>query len=469
MASPDSTAMNACSQVEGHGTAPDPLENSELGVTVSEAEPSETTSPAPLPSATSSNGPTLVLPAIPGLPINMPELKIPEDLKKILANQETLQKLSSACIEKTQQLFNEPTVRQLRQELYMALPENVKKTHADVLEAYEKGGILKLVELGCQLALPVIQQLAQKILELCIWLAEHREEIAGALAGVYQTVRSIVLQLQYRLMTEVMKNVPALSALRNERSSQAMLPFLPAFAAADSASTRSSGSLSTSVFRPSSASTAPATPAKDLLAKPAQPAAMYSGRTVPQYQYSYVPVVPRQGTSAPALSRTGTYRLAPTAGVREAAKKTVVDATLKPAKRATSASSSVSAFFSSLFGQKEETPVVVAPSFDVTSFPVAYTAPVAGASVSGQRPQMQTIALSNTKAVSGYAVRSYGFNYAKKDAQCVTCGQPVPVSGLPSYGPVSQTQTAAAPKLKAEANAAALPADGAQAVETPAN
>ncbi|KEP64650.1 UNVERIFIED_CONTAM: hypothetical protein HHA_306190 [Hammondia hammondi] len=468
MASPESTAMNACSQVEGHGTAPDPLANSELSVTVSEGEPSQTTSPAPLPSAASSNGPTLVLPAIPGLPINLPDLKIPEDLKKILANQETLQKLSSACIEKTQQLFNEPTVRQIRQELYTALPESVKKTHADVLEAYEKGGILKLVELGCQLALPVIQQLAQKILELCIWLAEHREEIAGALAGVYQTVRSIVLQLQYRLVTEVMKNAPALSALRNERSSQAMLSFLPAFAAPDSAAKRSSGSLSTSVFRPSSASTASATPAKDLLAKPAQPAAMYSGRIVPQYQYSYVPVVPRQGTSAPASSRAGTYRLVPTAGVREAG-KTVVDATPKPAKRVRSASSSVSAFFSSLFGQKEETPVVVAPSFDVTSFPVAYTAPLAGASVSAQRRHVQTIALSNTKAVSGYVVKSYGFNYAKQDAQCVTCGQPVPMAGVPSYGTASQTQIPAAPKLKAEANAASLPSDRVQAVETPVN
>nr|CCA30112.1 hypothetical protein, conserved [Neospora caninum Liverpool]CEL71358.1 TPA: hypothetical protein, conserved [Neospora caninum Liverpool] len=425
MASLESNEVMASGAVEEVcGVAPDPLANAELGSAVDDGKASEEPSPVSAPASPSGNAPTIVLPQIPGLPINLPPVQIPEDLKSILAHQETLQKLSSKCLEKTQQLFNEPTVRQLREELYMALPESVKKTHADVIKAYEQGGVLKLVELACQLSVPVIQQLAQKIVELCLWLAEHREEIAGALASVYQTVRNIVLQLQYRLMTEVMNNAQSMNSLRSEKPKLAM-SFLPAFASSSSdAAAPRRVPTHVSALKPSAAGS------KDLHVGSAQPAGvMYSSRVVPQYAYSYGPVLPRQGASVvTSVSSRPRTRQVVAGGVREARKAGVLDVAATPAGKQIFSAASVSSFFSSLFGQKGPEPVPMSASCVASAYPITYQ-PSAGTVV-------QPVAKSSVAVVSGYPAGSYAFQY-KGNAPCVTCGQPLPnrVHGVSSAAP----------------------------------
>lgn len=77
--------------------------------------------------------------------------QVGDNLKKLIAESEVLQKLSAKCLEKTRQLFDEETVRQMREEIYLVLPDRAKEAHDELLRAYTTGGIAKLVELACQM------------------------------------------------------------------------------------------------------------------------------------------------------------------------------------------------------------------------------------------------------------------------------------------------------------------------------
>ncbi|PFH32500.1 hypothetical protein BESB_018180 [Besnoitia besnoiti] len=208
-------------EVEGlPAPIPDPLAPPlEIEASYEETAPAESSAPAD----------SLRLPQLEDLPAPPTSLSSPqfEDLKNFFANSETLQKLPSKCLEKTQELFNEPSVRQLREELYLALPDKVKEVHAEITDAYGTGGVIKLIEIACRLSIPVVRQLAQKLVDWCRWLADHREEIASSVAGGYLAVRNIILQLQYRLMTEIMRNAQTLNLLNLEKH-DVPYPFSPA-------------------------------------------------------------------------------------------------------------------------------------------------------------------------------------------------------------------------------------------------